>query len=601
MTASPDDESRIPTTLLGQLRKHRGRYLAGLLLLAVYQYSQYWFDTRLQAATDLALGRNEAAIALAMNLLFVAVGAFGIRVLSRVAIFNAGRVVEYDLRRGLLFRLHKLGQAFYGRMNAGEIMSRATNDLTQVRMLFGFGILNALNTVLALVSALSVTLRLSLTLTLISSIPLVFLILVMRRFSREMFGRTRANQDATGKLSARVQSSISGIRVVKAFGLEPHELELFDTTNADYLRKSLSLARLRGTIFPVIQAFTALGTLVVFWYGGLLVARGELTAGGFLAFFRALGRLSWPLMALGFLISLVQRGRASFSRLEEVFDAKPDIVDGELPAPTVLDGKLEVRKLSFAYGERRVLDDVSFTLEPGRSLAIVGKTASGKSTLAALLPRLLAAPRGSILLDGRDICDLPLKFVRGAIGYAEQTPFLFSTSAGRNIGFSLDDPDSETSLETIRLAAERAGVLEELTALPDGLDTVVGERGVQLSGGQKQRVALARAFASTPKILVLDDPLSAVDARTEQRILDGIDAERHVRNLILVTHRVAAAARCDHVIVLDQGRIVESGTHQELLGRKGLYASFAEEQRSKVELEALSAAASTSRVEQVSV
>jgi len=330
--------------------------------------------------------------------------------------------------------------------------------------------------------------------------------------------------------------------------------------------------------------------LIVFWYGGHLLLAGKLTAGGFLAFYRALSRLTWPLVALGFLVGMLQRGRASYSRLSEIYSAEPDVLDGQLPAPAHVEGQLDVRDLHFEIDGREVLRGVSFELPPGGSLAVVGRTGSGKSTLAVLLPRLQPTPHGAVFLDGYDVCELPLHVVRGAIGYAQQMPFLFSTTVGRNIGFVLDDCDSPPSLLTIREAAQQAHILDEVLALPDGFDTVVGERGVQLSGGQKQRVSLARAFVSEPKILVLDDPLSAVDARTEKAILDAIDLQRAQRGVILITHRVAAAAHCDQIIVLDEGRVVERGTHDELIGRGGIYAAFAEEQRIESELERLGSA-----------
>jgi ATP-binding cassette subfamily B protein len=338
---------------------------------------------------------------------------------------------------------------------------------------------------------------------------------------------------------------------------------------------------------PIMQSITSVGILIVFWYGGSLLVAGDLDAGGLLVFFRALGRMTWPLMALGFLVGLIQRGRAAYSRLREIFDAVPDIEDGHRDAPESVQGAIEIRDLSYSYGDQEVLSSVSFKLPPGGSLAILGRTGSGKSTLARLLPRLENAPRGTIFLDGVDICDLPLSTVRGAIGYAQQNPFLFSTTAGRNIGFSLDDPDSPASLLTIREAGKRAHVLDELLGLPDGLDTVVGERGVQLSGGQKQRVSLASAFVLGPRVLVLDDPLSAVDAKTERGILDAIDEQMSERGVILVTHRVAAARRCDRILVLDDGRIVESGTHDELCASGGIYSAFAEEQRIESELSKL--------------
>ena len=580
---------RLPTTLAGHFRRQAPRYTVGLVLLAMYQYAQYWFDTHLSKAINAAVaGEKQTAMWIGAMLIGVAVLSLGIRVVSRMAVFNAGRMAEYELRRALLYQLQRLGPSFYRRMPVGDIMSRSTNDLAQVRMLLGFAVLNAINTVFAFASSLAVTLRISpkLTLAALSTLPL--LIVVMWLFARMMFTRQRQNQEAIGAMSASVQSSIAGVRVVRSFSLEDEELRRFEISNSDYLAKSLGLARIRGMMFPVMQMITAIGSVVVLWYGGNLMLGGELSAGDFLAFFRALTRLTWPLIALGMLASLIQRGRAAFIRLAEVFEAEPDIVDGPLPAPGLVRGQLSVRGLSFSHGAQRVLDDVSFDVAPGTLLAIVGKTGSGKSTLAALLPRLLPTPKGSVFVDGQDVCELPLHAVRGAISYAQQTAFLFSTTVGRNIAYVIDDRDSAQTYDAIRAAAVDAQIAEELQALPDGYDTVVGERGVQLSGGQKQRVALARALLAQPNILVLDDPLSAVDARTERAILDVVERQRKKRSVVLITHRVAAAQRCDAILVLEHGRVVERGTHAELLAAGGLYAAFAEEQRVESELAALS-------------
>ena len=583
-----EPSGRFPTGLGAQFVRHGPRYALGVVLLAAYQASQYWFDTRLRSAINDALGPHHSrAVMLGLGLIVVMLGAAVVRVLSRVIVFNAGRDAEYELRAAFDEKLLALGPSFYRRMSTGEIMSRVTNDLAQVRLLLGFGVLNVINTVFALVSALAVTIPISGRLTLAALAPLPLLLLVSRRLSHEFYTRTRDAQAAIGKMSARVQTSIAGVRVIRSFSLEEAELKAFDRTNDAYLERSLALARLRGSLGPIMQITIAVGILVVFWYGGLLVLRHELDAGGFLTFNRALSRLTWPLLSLGFVLGLVQRGRAAYDRLRDVYVAEPDIIDGPAPAPRAISGRLEVRNLTFAYGTNQVLRGVDLVLEPGRSLAIVGRTGSGKSTLAVLLARLQPTPRGCVFLDGTDVCDLPLAVVRGAVGYAQQSAFLFSTTAARNIGFPLDDPDSPESFERIQHAAQEARVHDEITSLPDGYDTVVGERGVQLSGGQKQRVALAMAFASDPRILILDDPLSAVDARTERGILEAIDRQRAKRSVLLVTHRVAAAARCDHIVVLDAGRILEQGTHAELCARGGLYAAFAEEQRIEHELEEL--------------
>lgn len=581
---SPGTDS-IPVTLTGQMRRNIPRYLFGIVLLGLYQYSQYWFDTRLAHAINLATsGESSAALEIGIWLAAVSLVAFGIRVLSRVVVFNAGRISEYELRSALLGHIHKLGPSFFQRMPVGEVMSRATNDLTHVRLLLGFGALNAVNTVFALVSAAAVTLSISVPLTLAAMSPIPLLFYVTRRFSLNLYGRQKGNQDALGKMSAMVQTSISGARVVRAFDLEADQTARFEEVNSDYLEKSLDLARVRGSMGPVMQGITSIGLLVVFWYGGILLVRGEIDGGGFLAFFRALGRLTWPLMALGFLVGLVQRGRAAYSRLSEIFATQPDIEDGPLPAPAEVRGSLSVRHLSYSIGDRPILRDVSFELPVGSSVAIVGKTGCGKSSLARLLPRLLPTPPGTVFLDGVDVCDLPLRTVRKAIGYAQQDPFLFSTTAAENIALALEDIDPKEKERIVKEAARRAHVLDELLSLPDGLDTVVGERGVQLSGGQKQRVALGAAFVLGPQILVLDDPLSAVDARTERGILEAIDEQRAERGVILITHRVVAAERCDRILVLDEGKIVESGTHAELLAHDGLYAAFAREQRLEGEL-----------------
>jgi ATP-binding cassette subfamily B protein len=402
----------------------------------------------------------------------------------------------------------------------------------------------------------------------------------------------RDNQAALGRMSDVLQANLAGVRVVRSFALEERERARFEASNKEYLRASLALARLRGSFQPIIGAVAAVGVLVFFWYGSSLLlagaeGQGGVSRGAFFAFWSAFARMTWPMIAVGFALSIVQRGRAGFARLKDVFDAKPEVVDGPLPAPAAALGALSVEHLTFAHGARKVLDDVSFEVAPGRSLAIVGRTGCGKTTMAMLLARLLPTPPGTVRIDGKDVCDLPLAAVRSCIGYAQQDAFLFSTTVSRNVGFALDEADTPAAQELVRDAAREAQVLEEALSLPEGFDTVVGERGVQLSGGQKQRIALARALVWKPKILILDDPLSAVDAKTEAAILEAIERQAAQRTVLLVTHRVAAASRCDRIIVLDEGRIVEQGTHDDLVKAGGIYAAFAEEQAMARELEEL--------------
>jgi ATP-binding cassette subfamily B protein len=581
-----------PVTLGGQFRRHLPRYLAGAVTLAGFQLALNRIDWLSKTAIDDVFGgAPEQVTGPATLILGLAIVAFFARVASRWLIFNAGRDAEYEMRTLLLHRLHRLGTAFYRTMPAGEIMSRSTGDLQQIRLLFGFGVLNVVNIVFALSSAMQVMVGVSGRLTLASMVMMPFMVGTTRVFSRQMFAKTRANQAALGKLSTVLQSNLAGVRIVRSFALERRERARFDAANQGYLDASLSLARLRGVMFPIVGAAASIGGLAFFWYGAHLLMRGPenggITRGAFFAFWLAFGRMTWPMIALGFSISIVQRGRASFQRLREIFDAVPEVTDGPLPEPAATEGAITVRGLSFAYGEHQVLGDVSFDVAPGRSIAIVGRTGSGKSTLAMLLARLLPTPRGTVRIDGADVCDLPLSAVRKTIGYAQQDAFLFSTTVSRNIGFALDESDSEEAATRIREAAREAQVLEEALRLPEQFDTVVGERGVQLSGGQKQRIALARALVREPKVLVLDDPLSAVDAKTEAAILDAIERQAKARTVVLITHRVSAASRCDSIVVLDEGRVIAQGTHDELVAVGGLYAAFAAEQSAKSEVEAI--------------
>jgi ATP-binding cassette, subfamily B, multidrug efflux pump len=541
------------------------------------------------SADDWRLVQESAVWVFGLALAMLATRSF-----SRILIFNVGRDVEYTLRNQLLAKLHVLGAPFVMRRSVGDIMSRATNDLGQVRLLLGFGGLNLVNASVAWVSALALMLAISPKLTFYALLPYPLFMLITRAFARRLFRVSQASQEVLGQLAERVQEYLSGVRLVRAYAIEGFESERFGATNRLAVERTMAMVSLRALMVPVLMCVGALGTLLVLYFGGRMIIAGELTKGELLAFYAYLAQLIWPTMAAGYLLSILQRGRASYARVRELLDAEPEIAEAAQAAPLGRDargrvgrGQLVVSHLSFAYGQRKVLDDVSFRLEPGESLAIMGRTGSGKTTLAALLARLLPTPEGSVYLDGRDVTELRLSDLRRAVGYAQQESFLFSTTVGRNIGFSLAEPDSPEGLAAVAASARDAAILDEVERLPDGLDTVVGERGVQLSGGQKQRVALARALLNEPSVLVLDDPLSAVDAKTERSILAALDRAAQGRTMILITNRAAAAAHCDQVIVLEAGRVIEQGAPRTLLRAHGAYAALNSKQTLEQELASL--------------
>ncbi|MFO0607781.1 MAG: ABC transporter ATP-binding protein [Polyangiales bacterium] len=574
------------------IAQRRGDFLTGALFLVASSVTAGLVPQCIRAASNgLRDGHADRAAKAALAIVGLALVGAWTRVESRVRIFNGGREVEFTLRERLLASLHRLGPAFYRTMPPGEIMSRATNDLGQVRLLVGFGALNLVNTALAYAVNIPLMFWRAPTLAALALLPFPFFVLLTQGFSKGFFQRSRAAQEALGAMSDRAQRSLAGMRVVRAYGLEAFEARAFRDDSLRSLDANLALARLRGLMFPILGLGAAVASLVVVWYGsGLAVEHPDkMTVGDILAFQAHLALVAWPTIALGYMLSILQRGRASTERVIEVIDATPDIADrdGAAPLAEPVRGELSITGLTYAFEGRNVLDEVRFAVPAGGRVAIVGRTGSGKSVLAKLLARMLPTPAGAVSLDGRDVTDVPLRDLRRAVGLAQQEPFLFSTTIARNIAFAEPDPDAPEAVERARHAAAEAQILAEAEAMPDGLDTIVGERGVQLSGGQKQRVALARALLAKPRVLILDDPLSAVDARTEAGILDAIERAAAGRTLLLITHRVAAASRCDRVVVLDAGRVVEEGTHAELVTRGGLYARLAERQALEAELEAL--------------
>jgi ATP-binding cassette, subfamily B, multidrug efflux pump len=516
----------------------------------------------------------------------------GLSVLAGLFIFAgrwymiaASRRIEHDIRTALFMKLSTLSTRFYQRSQSGDVISRTTNDMDGVRMMLGPGVMYSVNSVFSFAFAMSLMVSINWKLTLVSLMPVPILMVTVRYAGKLVHERYLSIQQKLGGLSARIQENLSGIRVVKAYAQESYEIAQFSELNEDFVEANRKLIRVQAAFFPSMMLLAGVGMVIAIVYGGNQVIADRITLGQLVQFAAYLGMLIWPTIAAGWVVNLFQRGTAALGRIQEVMTEEPEIADGPetISDANVSHGSIQFDHLSWEYEpDNPVLHDISLTLGAGESLGIVGPTGCGKSTLANLIPRILEPTTGTLLLDGTDATRIPVDNVRRAIGMVPQESFLFSDTIWENIRFGNADATDDEMLQSADIASLR----EEVEQFPDKWETLVGERGITLSGGQKQRVAIARALLCDARILILDDALSAVDTDTEARILDKLRTELSHRTTVIVAHRLSAVKQATHIIYLDDGRILEQGTHAQLVDLDGKYADLYRRQLLEEELEA---------------
>jgi len=546
-----------------------------------------------QAVQPLMIGRAVDALAGAHNSLFVRFAAWlvGLALIKglfqygmRVIIIGISRDIEYDLRNDLFAHLVTLAPEYYGRTRTGDVMARATNDLNAVRMMLGPGVMYCAETSLTFALAVAVMVSVDWRLAFYALLPAPLVSLAVILFGRQIHTRFEAIQAMFSDISSRVQENLSGVRMIRAFVQEKAELRRFEELNQEFIAHNLKLVRIQGVFQPLLEVLIGFTFLVVLWVGGHDVVQGRISIGSFIMFNTYMGMLVWPMIALGWVVNLMQRGSASLDRINQILRETPTIAPP--PAPVSLRearGEIEFRGVVMEYGSGRALDGVDLRIPAGATIAVVGHTGSGKSTLVSLAPRLFDPTAGAVLLDGIDLRRADPAEVRRLIGFVPQETFLFSATLAENIAFGVE----HATEEQVRRAAEIAGLAGDIEGFPQGNQTMVGERGITLSGGQKQRAAIARAILRDPRILILDDALSSVDTLTEERILTHLAGVMRGRTVILISHRVSTVRQADRIVVLEKGRIVEQGTHAELVEAGGYYADLCQKQMLEEELEAI--------------
>ena len=571
-------------TYLHYLRRHRSQLLLGALCVAAGSVAAVVPPRFIGQIVD---GLNhgttlDAIVRLALlSLVFSAVEAMS-RAAGRYFMMNTSRFVEYDMRNDLFSHLQRMHLGYFQHQRIGDLMARMTNDLSAVRTMQGPGLMNIVATSLTFLFTIASMVTVSLKLTLISVVLMPLVSVTFWIIGRRVHVKFERLQAQFSAMSTSAQENFSGIRVVKAFSQEDAEIRRFAAVNEEYVRRAINLRRMDGLIWPVMSFILGLAVLSTLYVGGQDAIEGRMTLGQLVQFVAYLNLLAWPMIALGWVSNLFQQGWASLQRLQELWDADPAVRDPAVPVASAIRGDIEFRNVSFAYGPTEVLRDVSFTVPAGGSLAVVGHTGSGKSSLVNLIPRLFDATSGEVLIDGVDVTRYPLQTLRRAVGYVPQETFLFSVPLRENVGFGVETTLSDAKLDW---AGDVSQLNTDVEDFPARFDTMIGERGVTLSGGQKQRTAIARAVAKDPRILILDDAMSAVDTYTEAEILRRLHAVMKDRTSIVVAHRISTVKDADEILVLDDGRIAERGSHRALLERNGIYAQMYRRQLLEEELD----------------